>query len=258
MGKMQTEETLSYGAGCNTAAMAAKLIENGWRGPIAFADTGSEKPETYCHIHWMQTNVFKPASLELTWLSWKSAPPEVIELAQKELHDKRVLDKSLEEFCLERFIIPLRTVRWCSAIFKRALLEAWRVYIGAEVSLIGLDAGERRRLRDDPHVCYPLVEWGWRRKDCIAYLVERQIPVPPKSSCFFCPNQTAREFRELWRTHPDLYERSAALERNVIGRSVNAKLRDDFSLDEWRRRFEAEIPMDLGEQSVTNYCICGL
>lgn len=252
------KEALSYGGGINTAAMAVELIRGGWRGPIAFADTGGEKDETYCHIHWMETNVFKPASLELMRLSWKSAPPEVIGLAQKELHDKRVLGKSLEEFCLDRRIIPLRSVKWCSLIFKRVLLEAWRVYIGADVSLIGMDASERYRLRDDPHVRYPLAEWGWRRKDCIAYLVEKQIPVPPKSSCFFCPNQVIIEFRDLWNNHPDLYERAVILERNVVGRAVNAKLRHDFPLDEWRRRFEAEIPMDLGEQSVTNLCICGL
>ena len=39
-------EMLSFGAGLNSVALAVLLANQGWNGPIVFADTGAEHPET--------------------------------------------------------------------------------------------------------------------------------------------------------------------------------------------------------------------
>jgi hypothetical protein len=40
------------------------------------------------------------------------------------------------------------------------------------------------------------------------------LPIPPKSSCFFCPFGSLDRWRWLYETHPDLYEKAMALEEN--------------------------------------------
>ena len=89
---------------------------------------------------------------------------------------------------------------------------------------IGYDAGETRR-RDhariydeqDKKYCkvYPLMEWGWKREDCITAIRKAGLPVPGKSSCFFCPSMKKAEILELQKQHPDLLARALALEANA-------------------------------------------
>lgn len=67
---------------------------------------------------------------------------------------------------------------------------------------------------------YPLVEWGWRRQDCVEAIQRHGLPAPGKSSCFFCPAKKRGEVLELRRTHPHLFERGVAIERNAIARRV--------------------------------------
>lgn len=63
------------------------------------------------------------------------------------------------------------------------------------VKLIGYDASPRDTQRyhhaigcEDPRYAYryPLREWGWNRLRCEQRIVDAGLPVPPKSSCFFC------------------------------------------------------------------------
>ncbi len=256
---------LSYGGGVNSCSMTLRLVNEGWRGPIVFADTGGERPETYCHIRymdeWLQTR-----GLHIETISWATATPAMLEIAQKATHDKRlVVDKpTLEGYCLKHGIIPLLAVRWCSVSFKRELLEAYKQEHGFEYSLIGIGADESRRVRDDPKVRYPLVDWGWRRRDCLAYIVAQGVPIPPKSSCFFCPSAKLSERRQLWFDHPDLYERASALERNAsrnCQKRVTLDPQGRWTLDQLRERFEAEMPMEgFDEPDLRAYepCICGL
>ena len=55
---------------------------------------------------------------------------------------------------------------------------------------------------------YALMDWGWTREDCIAAIQQEGLPLPGKSSCFFCPNIKKREIRNLYHQHRDLYDRA--------------------------------------------------
>ncbi len=256
---------LSYGAGVNTVAMLLRLVDQGWRGPIVFADTGGERPETYCHIRYMD-EWLQVRGLCIETVSWKTATPTMLEIAQKATHDKRlVVNKpTLEDYCLSRGIIPLESVRWCAVSFKRELLQAYRIEHNLDACLQGIGSDEPTRVRyDDPTVHYPLVDWGWRRRDCLAYIVTQGVPVPPKSSCFFCPSgYRISERRWLWDNHPGLYERASELERNASRANQKWATLDPagrWTLDQLRERFEAEIPMEgFDEPDLRAYepCIC--
>ena len=95
---------------------------------------------------------------------------------------------------------------------QEAFLKAWPPAQAAwargqrVVRLIGYDASpadSRRHAHaatiDDPRFdCrYPLRDWGWTRDRCIDRIKAAGLPVPPKSSCFFCGAIRPDEVRAL-------------------------------------------------------------
>ncbi len=59
---------------------------------------------------------------------------------------------------------------------------------------------------------FPLVNAGWTRTDCEAYLRGIGLDVPPKSACVFCPYQSAQEWASL--TEDDL-ARAIAFDESI-------------------------------------------
>jgi len=194
-------EMISFGGGVNTIAMTIILCEEGWRGPIVFADTMAEKPETYCYMDYFERDFLKPRNLEITRL-----------LPGSEYHDHGT-QEALESYCLRIKIIPLLTVRWCSIRWKRRPILAYREKHGIVRDLLGISADEPGRVRyNDESKVYPLVERGINRDECRRIIRHAGLEIPPRSSCFFCPGQTIGEWRELYYNHPDLYERACMME----------------------------------------------
>jgi hypothetical protein len=114
----------------------------------------------------------------------------------------------------------------CSDHYKirpqNQIVENWQPAIDAwargekVVKLIGFDADERHRMLDyDGNkyvVRFPLVEWNWGREECVSAIMQAGLPIPPKSSCFFCPNMRPHEIVAL----PEQYKtRALAMERNA-------------------------------------------
>lgn len=100
------------------------------------------------------------------------------------------------------------------------------------VKFIGYDAGEERRrqgavahdLLDKKYQKqYPLMDWGWRRTDCIQAIQSAGLPLPGKSSCFFCPSMKRREIRTLYHRYPDLLARALAIEETAMPNLISVK-----------------------------------
>ena len=86
---------------------------------------------------------------------------------------------------------------------------------------------------------YPLMEWGWSRSDCIKAIRDAGLPLPGKSSCFFCPSMKRWEIRTLYHRYPDLLRRALAIEdaampnlTSVRGLGRNWAWRDFICADE--------------------------
>src|SRR3546814_10582633 len=74
------------------------------------------------------------------------------------------------------------------------------------IKLIGYDASpadSRLYAHREGHVdprydyCYPLRDWGWDRHQCTARIKAEGLPVPVKSSCFFCAAMKPHEVQTL-------------------------------------------------------------
>lgn len=237
---------VSYGGGANSTALLVGLQQH--RIPvdlILFADTGAEHPHTYAYLDIMDK-----------WLKDHGMPP-ITRVYKFTREGKRL---TLEDECLQSCTLPSIAYGYkrCSLKHKIGPQEkycnshpecrkAWAA--GKKVvKFIGYDAGETARsekvlLRDlaDPKYSkwYPLMEWGWRREDCIREIEAAGLPQPGKFSCFFCPSMKEHEILALRDQHPDLFRRAIALEDNAMAGLKTVKgLGRSYS---WKNRYGKEL-----------------
>ena len=210
---------VSYGAGVNSTAMLVGMYEKGIPVDlILFADPGSEQPYTYDYLPIMDD-----------WLARHGMPC----IQTVYCTDKNGDRLTLEQECLRSGTLPAIAYGYkkCSLKHKAGPQDKFcnnyppcrEVWARGEkvVKYIGYDVGEtsrRENVREqdeaDPKYTkiYALMDWGWTREDCVAAIQRAGLPLPGKSSCFFCPSMKKKEIRTLYHRHRDLYERAIAIE----------------------------------------------
>jgi hypothetical protein len=91
--------------------------------------------------------------------------------------------------------------------------------------LIGYDMDEPHRaaIPEDAkyRYRYPLLEWGWGRDECIESIERAGLPLPGKSSCFFCPSTRKVEIIDMLDNDPVYLGRALAIEMNAEASGKN-------------------------------------
>lgn len=114
--------------------------------------------------------------------------------------------------------------RSCTADFKIKVVSKWMRQNGATrdkpgIVGIGISVDEIQRMKPSQlaHIRndHPLIELELNRQDCVKVISDAGLPVPPKSSCFFCPFHNTRAWQELSDSHPELFARAVGLERLI-------------------------------------------
>lgn len=196
-----TKHILSFGGGVNSVALMIWLIRSGEPlHEVVFADTGAELPETYEYL-----------PLVRDYLSQHIIPLRVIPAL--------VRGRDLYQTCWERKVFPSAIWRWSTRDFKVKPIGRYYRSLGVHVNqylAIAYDEFDRMRTSGNPSVTnmYPLVDQRMTREDCKRIIRESGLPLPVKSSCFFCPFSSLDRWKWLYETHPDLYEKAVALEEN--------------------------------------------
>jgi len=249
-----SKDMISFGGGVNSTAMTILLVNEGWRGPIVFADTGAEWPDTYCYMDAFEEQFLGPKGLKIT----RIAPPS-------EYYTETKTQVSLEQYCREYRVTPLCSIRWCTARWKVRPIARWMDKCGLDVKLLGLDAGEAHRIKNRNLEHYPLADRGIDRDGCKEIILGAGFALPHKSSCFFCPFQRVHEWRELWERYPELYERASQVECMAgerVGRKVTFDCGQRWTLDELREgRFQQQSALTgFDWEALREYqpCVCGL
>jgi hypothetical protein len=103
-------------------------------------------------------------------------------------------------------------------------LDAW-ARGGRVTRAIGLDnsgADQKRTFRTSKHdndkfeSWFPLQDFKIDRAECVRMIKAAGLPVPPKSSCFFCPAMKPWEIKELGETEPEKLELALQIEKTFL------------------------------------------
>ncbi len=198
---------LAYGIGVDSTALLVELAARGEPPDLVLtADPGAEKPETYEY-----------QKLIAAGMAARRIPYEVVRYVPRRFKHwppyysilaNVLTNATLPSISLGRHSCSLKwKVAPQDAFLKRwaPAQAAWAR--GHKVTrLIGYDASpaDTRRYAhasaiDDPlfDCRYPLREWRWTRDHCTARIEAAGLPVPPKSSCFFCGAIRPDEVRAL-------------------------------------------------------------
>lgn len=213
---------VSYGGGLDSSAMLVKMWLTGQiPTAILFADTGGEKMETYAFIHTMDLWLTEHGMPGVTWVT---KPGEAVRGSKH---------KTLEENCIENETLPSLAFGYksCSLKWKAAPMDHWvskhpeaqKAWDeGRKVTrAIGYDASpadmRRSKIKESDKYTYwyPLREAGIRRPECAIIVRKAGLPVPMKSSCFFCPAMKRHEVKWLAENHPNLLARGLKMERGA-------------------------------------------
>jgi len=180
---------VSLSGGADSTACAILWHEAGYEFELVFADTGAELPETY----WMI--------------------PRIAAALGKKLHVVcgGTFYQQLVNF---RFMLPSFQRRWCTRILKAAPLD--KFYNADDVVAVGLRADEPQRVERYQAILkpyqqeFPLHDVGMGRYGvmqlCEGYgLLNPAYKWRTNVSCFCCPFQRKRDWRNLRDHHPDLF-----------------------------------------------------
>lgn len=118
------------------------------------------------------------------------------------------------------------TNRACTADWKISVVGKWLKANGASSKdpatvCIGISTDEIQRVNPTTapayeRIVYPLIDLEMDRSACQQVIADHGWPVPPKSSCYFCPFHRPQVWSEMRRDEPDLFIKSVELERQLI------------------------------------------
>ncbi|MGY0234089.1 hypothetical protein PT931_20245 [Longispora urticae] len=110
---------------------------------------------------------------------------------------------------------------------------------------ISLDEVGRARDSDVRYMVnsFPLLDLGWRREDCVAYLEKNGLPNTPRSSCIGCPFHDDAFWSDLKVNSPDEWRQAVEFDHAIRNGSARANanghpLRGQFFLHSQR------VPLD--------------
>lgn len=231
----QTIEAVAFGSGVQSMALlvlaAQDLIPHRL---FIFANVGddSEHPATlaYLHEHAMPYAVANGIELVVVQKTWKRGD----RAGSVETLRSR-LDRGRTAIPVRRSAGGPPMSRSCTADFKTRPIAAELKRRGATVDnpasvALGISTDEIERAKPgiDPMEptqvrTYPLLDLGLRRVDCMRIIADSGLPVPPKSSCFFCPFHSDEAWRLLRAETPDLFTEAEKIEAHLSTSSSDGR-----------------------------------
>lgn len=70
---------------------------------------------------------------------------------------------------------------------------------------IGISTDEIHRARIQKGLEYPLIDLNLSRTDCKEIIAASELPIPPKSACWFCPYKRMTDWQDLKKNNPNLF-----------------------------------------------------
>jgi hypothetical protein len=227
-----TIQALSYGGGVQSTAMLVLAAQGEIPHRLAlFSNVGddSEHPATLTYLREVAIPYAAAHGIDLRVLSRIRRDGQTETLLQRLMRN----DSSIG--------IPVRMSdsgapgnRNCTLDFKIRVIAKELKRMGATADdpadmALGISLDEYQRMRTEsgiPHerLTYPLIDLRMSRQDCINLIESAGLPVPPKSSCWFCPFHSTAHWRRMLKDEPELFARSADLEQMLNDRRTKLGL----------------------------------
>ncbi len=216
--------TFSFGGGVqSTAVLVLAATGRVLYDEFVFANVGndSENPDTIAYVE----QYAKPYAaahgvpfVELQKVRRDGSAETLLELVQREN------TPSIPVY----FVAGGVANRSCTRSFKVEVVSRHQKRNGATpadpaVIGLGISMDEIQRARTDSGIAwqtleYPLLDLRRNRRDCVKVIQDAGLPVPPKSSCWFCPFHRRSEWQEMKRTKPELFAQAIELENMLTER----------------------------------------
>ncbi|MEU9640906.1 phosphoadenosine phosphosulfate reductase [Streptomyces sp. NPDC048188] len=113
--------------------------------------------------------------------------------------------------------------------------------IGIGISVDEIQRANNRRVEAHERIVYPLLDLGLRRDDCQRIIRDAGLPVPPKSSCYFCPFHRPETWHDMRRQEPDEFEKACQLE-DLLNQRRDELGKDHVYLTRFARPLREAIP----------------
>ncbi|MBJ7004840.1 hypothetical protein JG491_33065 [Streptomyces sp. CRPSP2-6A1] len=194
-----------------------------------FADTGWEPRSVYQHLDRLEKEIAAPAGIAVLRVSsgniradaldpahrFASMPLYILNQDGKQGMTRRQCTGEYKIKPIKRQIRELLGYPYPRRIPKGVFVEQW----------VGISTDEFHRAKD-ADVRYmrnrhPLIDMGWSRTDCIAYLTSIGFADTPKSSCLGCPFHGNAQWRHIRDNSPTEWEDVVAFDAAI--RSGNAR-----------------------------------
>lgn len=222
---------LSLGAGVQSSTLAL-MAAKGEIDPIPdcaiFSDTGAEPKPVYEWLNKLETMMPFP----LHRVMWKDG---LLENIKESVKGGRFAGAPFftenEDFNRADDAGQLR--RQCTREFKiYPITQKLRELIGLEkgeragkeirvIQYIGISLDEVTRMKPSRDKWiehrWPLIDKRMTRWDCMRWLEKNGYPVPPKSSCTFCPYHSNAEWRWLKKADPEGWNQAVEVDKIIRG-----------------------------------------
>lgn len=215
-------KVFSYGGGVqSTAALVLAAQGKIDYSTFLFCNVGddSENPESLCYVHEIALPYASANGIDLQELhATRYGQPET-------LYGRLTRPESRSIGIPVRMSNGAPGNRSCTKDFKIMLVARWLRAHGATrenpaTCGLGISLDEFQRARNESGIAYekldyPLLKMRLTRQDCINIIHGAGLPVPPKSSCWFCPFRSLQSWQEMRRDQPELFQRACDLEEYI-------------------------------------------
>ncbi|GEL19309.1 phosphoadenosine phosphosulfate reductase [Pseudonocardia asaccharolytica] len=243
--------TISYGGGVQSTAMIVLAVEGRLGLDVdaaLYANVGddSEHPDTTRYVR----EVMQP------WAAERGLPVHELRRVRRDGTVETLYGRLTRERS-RSLPIPVRMsngapgTRSCTADFKIKVVARWLREHGATkndpatvaigISVDEIQRASNRRSHSYERITYPLLTLGLRRTDCARIIADAGLPIPPKSSCWFCPMQRPSVWAAMRVDEPDLFDRAVELE-DLLNRRRDRLGKDHVYLTRFAKPLRDVVP----------------
>jgi len=250
-----TSKIFSFGGGVQSTAVMVLQAENVLHyDKFIFANVGddSENPGTLEYIE----NVSKPFM--------EKYGIEFVELGSPRRDGKTLYQYAMTAKRSSGMVVYLGDHgpghRECTVQYKIKNIERYKKKNGVAgcTQGIGISLDEYQRMRNDPALEYPLIEMEITRRQCIRIIQGAGLPVPPPSSCWFCPFHRLDVWKEMANRQPELFAKAVEMEKTLIDRRL-LNGHDEVYFTSYNRPLDQVIGLqgmlDFEEVCESGYCM---